>query len=101
MRTAIAKPEAALARLHCWLHLTKGHRAVAGTAYPAYVSLLCQLDMTARLRPLRHLHGSLDGLRRKLHHLNGRLTDGTGEDPPWSESLQDDEVYPAIDSPSL
>ena len=67
MRTAITKPEAALARLHCWLRVTKEHRAVAGAAYSAYVSLLCQLDTTARLRPLRHLHGSLDRLRRKLH----------------------------------
>ena len=96
MRTAIAKPEAALTRLHCWLHVTKKHRAVAGTAYPAYVSLLCQLDTTARLRPLRHLHGSLDRLRRKLHNLNGCLADGTGEDPPWSESLQDKRIRQEI-----
>ena len=38
MRTAIAKPKAALARLHCWLHVTKEHRAVAGAAHAAYVS---------------------------------------------------------------
>ena len=71
MRTAITKPEAALARLHCWLRVTKEHRAVAGAAYSAYVSLLCQLDTTARLHPLRHLHGSLDRLRRKLHRPMG------------------------------
>ena len=81
MRTAITKPKAALARLHCWLRVTKEHRAVAGAAYSAYVSLLCQLDTTARLRPLRHLHGSLDRLRRKLHCSNGRLADGTNKDP--------------------
>jgi len=79
--TAITKHEAALARLHYWLRVTKESRAVAGAAYSAYVSLLCQLDMTARLRPLRHLHGSLDKLRRKLHCSNGRLADGTNKDP--------------------
>ena len=67
MRTAITKPEAALTRLHYRLRVTKEHRAVVGAAYSAYVSLLYQLDTTARLRPLRHLHGSLDRLRRKLH----------------------------------
>ena len=81
MRTAIAKAEAVLARLHCWLHVAKEHRAVAGAAYSAYVSLLCQLDATARLRPLRHLHGSLDRLRRKLHCSNWHLADGTNKDP--------------------
>ena len=101
MRTAITKPEAALARLHCWLRVTKEHRAVAGAAYSAYVSLLCQLDTTARLRPLRHLHGSLDRLRRKLHCSNGRLADGTNKDPPWSESLQDEEAYPRRDPQPL
>ena len=101
MRTAIAKPEAALARLHCWLHVTKEHRAVAGAAYSAYVSLLCQLDTTARLRPLRHLHGSLDRLRHKLHCSNGRLADGTNKDSPRSESLQDEEAYPRRDPQPL
>ena len=47
-----AEPEAAFARLHCWSHVTKAHSAVAGTAHTAYVSLLCQLDTTARFRPL-------------------------------------------------
>ena len=82
MRTATAKPEATLARLHCWLHVTKEHRAVAGAAYSAYVSLLCQFDTTARLRPLRHLHGSLDRLRRKLHCSIGRIADGANKRPP-------------------
>ena len=50
MRTAITKPKAALARLHCWLRVTKEHRAVAGATHTAYISLLCQLDATARLR---------------------------------------------------
>jgi len=31
---------------------TKAHSAVAGTAHATYVSLLCQLDVTAQLRPL-------------------------------------------------
>ena len=31
----------------------------------------------------------------------GTSRDGTGEDPPQSESLQGDEAYPAKDSPSL
>ena len=31
---------------------TKAHSAVAGTAHAVYVSLLCQLDAMARLRPL-------------------------------------------------
>ena len=82
MGAAIVQLEAALARLHYWLHVTKEHRAVAGAAYSAYVSLLCQLDTTARLRPLRHLHSSLDRLRRKLLCSNGRLADGTNKDPP-------------------
>jgi len=47
-----AKPEAAFARLHCWLRVTKAHSAVAGAAHAAYVSLQCQLDTTARFRPL-------------------------------------------------
>ena len=45
-----AKPEAAFARLHCWLRVTKAHSAVAGAAHAAYVSLQCQLDTTARFR---------------------------------------------------
>ena len=101
MRTTIAKPEAVLVRLHCWLHVTKEHRAVADTAYSAYVSLLCQLDTTARLRPSRHLHGSLDRLRRKLHCPNERLADGTNKDSPRSESLEGDEAYPRRDSQPL
>ena len=72
--------------MHCWLHVTKEHIAVTGAAYSAYVSLLCQLDTTARLHPLRHLHGSLDRLRRKLHCSNGRLADGTNKDPSVRES---------------
>ena len=76
-----AEPDAVFARLHCWSRVTEAHSAVAGAAHAAYDSLRCQLDMTARFRPLRRLHGSLDRLRRKLHYLNGRLADGTGEDP--------------------
>ena len=52
VRTAIAEPEAAFARLHYWSRVTKAHNAVAGEAHAAYVSLLCQLSMMARLRLL-------------------------------------------------
>ena len=96
-----ARPEATFVRLHCWPRVTNAHSAVAGAAHAVCVSLQCQLDTTARFRPLWRLHGSLDGLRRKLHYLNGRHADGTGEDPPRSKSLQDDEAYPARDSRSL
>ena len=47
-----AKPKAAFARLHCWSRVTKAHSAVSDTAHDAYVSLQCQLDTTARFRPL-------------------------------------------------
>ena len=50
--SATAEPEAAFARLHYWSRVTKERRAVAGAAHAAYISLLCQLDATARLRPL-------------------------------------------------
>ena len=36
--------------MHCWSHVTKAHSTVAGAAHAAYVSLQCQLDMTARFR---------------------------------------------------
>ena len=67
--------------MHYWSRVTKERRAVAGTAHTMYISLLCQLDTTVRLRPLRHLHGSHDRLRRKLHCSNGRLADGTNKTP--------------------
>ena len=35
-----------------WLHITKAHRAVAATTHASYVSLLCRLDTTTRLRLL-------------------------------------------------
>ena len=47
-----ARPEATFAMLHCWSRVTKAHSAVAGAAHAAYVSLQCQLDTTARFRPL-------------------------------------------------
>ena len=47
-----AEPEAIFARLHCWSRVTKAHSAVAGATHAAYVSLQCQLDTTARFRPL-------------------------------------------------
>ena len=53
---------------------------------PTYVSLLCQLNTTARLRPLRHLHGSLDRLRRKLHCLTGASPMGQIKTPSVRES---------------
>ena len=41
VRSVIAKPEAAFARLHCWSRVTKAHSVVAGAAHAAYISLLC------------------------------------------------------------
>ena len=50
MRSATAEPEAAFARLHYWSRVTKERRAVVGAAHDTYISVLCQLDATARLR---------------------------------------------------
>ena len=47
-----AEPDAVFARLHCWSRITKAHSTVAGAAHAAYVSQQCQLDTTARFRPL-------------------------------------------------
>ena len=67
--------------MHYWSRVTKERRAVAGAAHAVYISLLCQLDATARLSHYdAYTVASTD--YAASYSPNGRLADGTIKKTP-------------------
>ena len=74
---------------------------VVGAAHATYISLLCQLDVTARLRHYDAYTVALTDYAASYIAPMGASPMGRLRNPPRSESLQGNEAYQRRDSQPL